>query len=62
MTQFINSGIMRSLVLFKYIESTLLIVLSKKNNSIGRMMVRITIEKILAFITGAGIKRGVFEK
>lgn len=61
-TQFINRGISRSLVLFKYIESTLLMVFSKKNKSIGSMMVRITIENILAFITGSGIKRGVFEK
>jgi hypothetical protein len=42
--------------------STLLIVLSKKKSRIGRIIVRITIEKTLAFITGSGIKRGVLEK
>ncbi len=62
MTLLINSGIKRSLVLFKYMELTLLTVFSKKKSRIGKIMVRITIEKILAFITGSGINRGVLEK
>ena len=37
-------------------------VLSKKKSRIGKMIVRITIEKILAFITGTGINLGVLEK
>jgi hypothetical protein len=42
--------------------STLFIVLSRKKSKMGKIIVRITIEKIFAFITGSGIKRGVLEK
>jgi len=41
---------------------TLLIVFNRKNKRIGKTMVRMQIEKILAYLIGSGIKRGVLEK
>ena len=60
--QFITKGIIRSLVVAKFIELTFLSVFNTKKSNIGSKKVSSTNEKSFALTIGIGKNLGDFEK